>query len=392
MDFDLNEEQQRWREEVRAFIAEHLTPELEQELDVTRITHAEGPEEKKFARQLAERGWNGLLWPKEYGGLERSAIEQFILIEELEYAGAPRIDITVTSIGPMIMRYGSDENKRMWLPKIIAGEVTCALGYSEPDAGTDLANLSTRAVLDGDEWVINGQKTWNSAAHRCTHEWLTVRTDPDVPKHKGISVIMVPITAPGIDIHPIETWGETRTNQVFFTDVRVPQDHVIGEPNRGWEYMRGALVLERAGIGRPGGLRRLLDDTIEYCKTTIVDGEVLGRRPEVQAKLAELDMELEVARLLFYRCASLVDAGEIPTALATMTKVYFTELRTRLTGWAMEVAGMYGQLSHYDERAPIGGAAEWLYRFSPVQRFGGGTNEVMRDIIAQVGYALPRSR
>jgi 3-oxocholest-4-en-26-oyl-CoA dehydrogenase alpha subunit len=392
MDFELTEAQQQWREEVRTFIAEHLTPALRDELAVTGIAHEEGPLEKQFSRRLAERGWNGLLWPKEYGGLERSAIEQFILIEELEYAGAPRLDITVTSIGPMIMRFGTEENKRMWLPKIIAGEVTCALGYSEPDAGTDLANLSTRAVLDGDEWVINGQKTWNSAAHRCTHEWLTVRTDLDAAKHRGISVLIVPITAPGIEIQPIDTWGETRTNQVFFTDVRVPRNYLIGEANQGWEYMRGALVLERAGIGRTGGLRRILDDLIEYCRTTIVDGALLSSRPEVQTKLAEFDMELEVARLFFYRCASLVDAGEIPVALATMTKVFFTELRSRLTGWGMEVAGMYGQLSHHDEQAPLGGAVELLYRFSPVQRFGGGTNEVMRDIIAQAGYALPRSR
>lgn len=392
MRFTFTPAQEQWRQEVREFIQANLSAELRAEMSVTEKTHEQGPLEAEFERKLADRGWNGLLWPREYGGLERSAIEQFILIEELEYFEAPRIDVTITSLGPIIMRHGTEDNKKMWLPRIISGEVVCALGYSEPDAGTDLANLSTKAILDGDQWIVNGQKTWNTNAPRATHEWLAVRTDPAAPKHRGISVLMVPIDSPGIEIRPIPTWGDQATNEVFLDDVAVPRDHLIGEVNRGWEYMRSALVLERGGIGRTGGLRRLFDQMVSYAKTTVVDGELLFHRPDVRTGLAEFATEVEVIRMFFYSTAALVDAGEFPVKEATMSKIGLTELRARMTGWAMRMMGMHGQLNGHDHRAPFEGAHEVTYRRSPIQRFGGGTNEVMRDIIAQQGYGLPRSR
>src|SRR5690606_38457974 len=243
MDFRLDPQQRAWRDEVRAFLAEHVTPALREEMREHHLDKPDG-EVEAFRRKVGEKGWFGLNWPVEYGGLGLSAVYQHILVTEFEYAGAPAPDLTVTSVAPTIIRYGTEQNKREFLPPIARGELRCALGFSEPDAGTDLASLKTRAVLDGDTWVINGSKIWNSMAQRATHEWLCVRTDPDAPKHKGLSVIMVPIDAPGVEIRPIIAWSGYRTNEVFFTDVRVPVTNLIGEVNQGWTYITGSLNLE----------------------------------------------------------------------------------------------------------------------------------------------------
>mgnify|MGYP001239160653 FL=1 len=394
MDFDLTPEQEAWREEVRTFLRENFTPELAQELEETgggeSIASRRGPHEMEFRRKVGEKGWYGLNWPKAYGGLEKTAVEQFLLIEEFDYVGAPRLDLTVTSIGPTIIRFGTEDNKRTWLPKIISGEVEFALGYSEPNAGTDLASLQTRAVLDGDEWVINGQKIWNSGAHTCTHEWLAVRTDPEAVKHRGISVIIVPIDSPGIEIQPLWTWGDIRTNQTFFENVRVPKENLIGEQNMGWYYIASALDFERVAIGAAGHTQRLFDDFVAFCKRTVIDGQVLAEKPEVKQKLAELAMDVEVARLLSLRTASMIDAGEIPNKEASMQKIFSSELRTKIADLAMQIVGLYGQLDSADEWAPLRGSIERTYRGAPPGRFAGGTNEIQRNIIAQRGLGLPR--
>ncbi len=388
MHFDLTDEQAAWRAEIRSFLAENLTPALREEMQRRGFEHSETATE--FQRSLASQGWWGVNWPKEYGGLDKTAVEQLILIDELEYAGAPPIPLTVTSLGPMVIRFGTEENKKQWLPQITRGETTFALGYSEPDAGTDLASLQTRAVLDGDEWVINGQKIWNSEAHLATHEWLAVRTDPDAPKHKGISVIIVPIDSPGITVHPLWTWGEVRTNQVFFEDVRVPKGNLIGDVNQGWGYIVGALAFERIALGTTGSLRRLFDDLVEFCSRTVIDGTTLSERPEVRLRLGELAMDLEVAQLFSLQTASLMDAGAIPAKEASMQKVFTTELRTKLSDWGTQIVDLYGQLHQSDQDAALAGRLERTFRMAPFLRFGGGTNEVMRNIIAERGLGLPR--
>ena len=388
MDFDLTDDQAAWRASIRAFLDRNLTPELRAELATHAFTRS--PLVEQFQKAQAAEGWWGVNWPKEYGGLDKTAVEQLILTDELEYAGAPPLPLTVTSLGPMIIRFGTEANKREWLPQITRGETTFALGYSEPDAGTDLANLRTRAELDGDEWVINGQKIWNSEAHLATHEWLAVRTDPDAPKHKGISVIIVPIDSPGITVNPLWTWGDVRTNLVFFEDVRVPRGNLIGEVNQGWSYIVGALALERSALGSTGSLQRLFDDLVELCRSTVVDGRALAERPEVQLRLAELAVDLEVAHLFSRQTASLLDAGAIPAKEASMQKVFTTELRTKLADWGMQLLDAYGQLHGDDDDAPLAGRLERTYRMAPFLRFGGGTNEVMRTIVAERGYGLPR--
>ncbi|MFK4654167.1 alkylation response protein AidB-like acyl-CoA dehydrogenase [Bradyrhizobium japonicum] len=394
MNFNLTDAQRQWRDEIRAFLRENVSPELQREIRDEGLpydtgTWRWGPEALKFRAKVKAKGWFGLTWPAQYGGLGKGPIEQHIFMTEFDYALITGAELTTTTIAPMIMRYGTEENKRDFLPAIARGELYMALGYSEPDAGTDLAGLKTRAELDGDKWVINGSKIWNSQAHVATHEWLCVRTDPNAPKHQGISVIIVPLDVKGIEVQPLIAWSGKRTNFVFFTDVRVPRRNLIGEINKGWQYITGALDLERGAFANAGDLRREVDDLIELCRNTPVGGRLLIDRPEVQRRLAELDADVEVAELLGLRAASQLEDGESPATTMTVQKIYASELKQKIADFGMQIFGMYGQLSGRDPDAPGGGSIEVLYRHAPVGRFGGGTNEVLRDSIAQREYGMP---
>jgi alkylation response protein AidB-like acyl-CoA dehydrogenase len=371
MDFALDEQQQAWVKEVREFLRAEF--DLEAEVEARRRGgESSGPVLRTFRAKMAERGWLALTWPTDYGGSGRSTFEQFLLMDEFAYWGAPAIDLTMSAVAPTIMRFGTDAQKDRWLPAILRGEVECAIGYSEPDAGSDLASLRTSARLDGDTWVINGEKLWNTGAEFATHEWLVVRTDPDAPKHKGLSVIMVPINAPGVTVQPIVTWGGIRTNAVHFDDVRVDADALIGAENDGWRYVTTALDFERVSIGVTGGLRRLYDETLRAITLYEVD---------VRHRLAELSAEIEQARLLNYRAAWMVDQGLMPNAEASMTKVVTTELQASLSAAVLELV---------DPTSFAAELARHMYRQAPYLRFGGGTNEIQRDIIAQRGLGLPR--
>ncbi|MBR1164791.1 acyl-CoA dehydrogenase family protein [Bradyrhizobium elkanii] len=394
MDFKLTESQRQWRDEIRVFLRDNVTPELRREIQADGLPHEPGvwrwgPEALAFRAKVKAKGWFGLTWPLEYGGLGKGPIEQHIFMTEFDYAHITGAELTATTIGPMIMRYGTEENKRDFLPAIARGEFTTALGYSEPNAGTDLASLRTRADLDGEEWVINGSKIWNSQGHTATHEWLCVRTDFNAPKHRGISVIIVPLDAKGIEVRPLIAWSGYRTNQVFFTDVRVPRRNLIGEVNKGWQYITGALDLERGAFANAGDLRREVDDLIEICRGTSVGGRLLIHRTDVQRRIAELDADLEVAQLLGLRAASQLDDGESPATTMTVQKIYASELKQKIADFGMQIFGMYGQLSSLDPDAPGGGAIGALYKHAPVARFGGGTNEILRDAIAQREYGMP---
>lgn len=391
MRFTLTPEQERFRQQVRAWLAEAVTAELRQELAATP-GEVSGPETRRFYRELGERGWLRIFWPKEYGGPGLSAVEQLIFLHELERAGAPPLSLTVTSIVPTLLRVGTEEQKRRWLPRIISGEVDFALGYSEPEAGSDLASLKTRATLQGDEYVIHGQKIWNSYAHTATHNWLACRTDPDAPKHQGISIIIVPMDLPGIAVQPIATWGDLRTNVTYFDGVRVPRENLVGEPNRGWEYMMMALDFERHVIQCPGSNEVLLEKLVAYCRETVIDGERLADRPEVRWELARLAVEVGVHRLLAYHTAWLVDQGKVPTREASQVKVFGSELYQRIADAGMRICQLYGQLAPPSAEAPLRGELERAYRLSPVKRFAGGTNEIQRDIIATRGLGLPLAR
>jgi alkylation response protein AidB-like acyl-CoA dehydrogenase len=390
VDFRLDPGQLAWRDEVRAFLAENVTDALWAEVAVHHVDLPDG-EAAAFRRKVGERGWFGLNWPTEYGGLGMDAVYQHILVSEFEYAGAPGLDLTVTSVGPMIIRHGTERNKEEFLPPIARGELRAAVGYSEPDAGTDLASLRTRAELDGDEWVINGSKIWNSMAHFATHEWLCVRTDPDAPKHRGISVIMVPIDSVGVEIRPLIAWSGYRTNEAFFTDVRVPQSNLIGEVDKGWQYITGALDLERGALTNAGDLRRAVDDLIELARRKQLDGSRLLDDAVLRHELAELDTRVELAVLMGFEASSLLDDGIIPTIQVSVEKVFSSELRQRIADLGTRMFGIAGLLEPGSPFAIANGAFERMYRAAPLMRFGAGTNEVLRDVIAQRGHGLPRA-
>jgi 3-oxocholest-4-en-26-oyl-CoA dehydrogenase alpha subunit len=388
MDFELDVGQRAWLTEVREFLHDNFTAELRAELAQHDLEFPDG-EVARFRRKIGERSWFGLNWPREYGGLGLGAVYQHLLMSEFEYWGAPAPDLTVTSVAPMIMRYGTEQNKTEWLPLIARGQMICAVGYSEPEAGTDLANLRTRAVREGQEWVINGTKIWNSGAQRATHEWLCVRTDPDGARHRGISVIIVPIDSPGVEIRPLYAWSGYRTNEVHFRDVRVPVSNLVGDVNRGWTYITGALDLERGALTNAGDLRRAVDDLRELAQHRRRDGSVPAHSAALRRRLAQAEADVEVATLMGYEAASILDSGVIPTVEVSVEKVFTSELRQRIADLALDVLGPDGVLAHRSENAPLAGKFERLYRAAPLMRFGGGTNEVLRDIIAQRGHGMP---
>jgi alkylation response protein AidB-like acyl-CoA dehydrogenase len=388
VDFELDEEQRAWLAEVRRFLQDNVTPALRAEMAEHGLEF-QGGELSAFRRKIGQRGWFGLNWPAEYGGLGLTAMHQHLLMSEFEYWGVPGPDLTVTSVAPMIMRHGTEQNKKEFLPGIARGEIVFALGYSEPNAGTDLASLRTRAVRDGDEWVITGAKIWNSGAQRSTHEWLCVRTDPDAPRHRGISVIAVPVDQPGIEIHPLYAWSGYRTNETFFRDVRVPVTNLIGEVNMGWSYITGALDLERGALTNAGDLRRALDDLVALAGRPLRDGSVPAQDPVLRRRLAQAEADVEVARLMGYEAASMLDSGRIPTVEVSVEKIFTSELRQRIADLAIDLLGPDGLIAHRSPDAPLDGFFERLYRVSPLMRFGGGTNEVLRDVIAQRGHGMP---
>jgi alkylation response protein AidB-like acyl-CoA dehydrogenase len=388
MDFELDVAQRAWLTEVREFLRENVTPELRAELAEHDLEFPDG-EVTRFRRKIGAKGWFGLNWPREYGGLGLGAVYQHLLMSEFEYWGVPGPDLTVTSVAPMIMRHGTEQNKTEWLPLIAKGEMICAVGYSEAEAGTDLASLRTRATRDGEYWVINGSKIWNSGAQRATHEWLCVRTDPNGVRHRGISVIIVPIDSPGIQIRALYAWSGYRTNEVHFDDVRVPVTNVVGEINHGWTYITGALDLERGALTNAGDLRRAVDELRELARCPRRDGSVPADDAALRRRLVQAEADVEIATLMGYEAASILDSDVIPTVEVSVEKVFTSELRQRIADLALDLLGPDGLLAHRSENAPLAGKFERLYRAAPLMRFGGGTNEVLRDVIGQRGHGMP---
>ncbi len=386
MNFSWDPELEQFKQQVRRFAQQQsadLPPTTGEGEDTSTNEHL-----RAIKQDMDDRGWARQAWPVEYGGGGKSPWYQYVLVEELSYYGIPMTDISIGSVLPAIMNHGTEEQKKKYVPAILDGKVTFAIGYSEPNAGTDLASLETRATRDGDDWVINGQKLWTSGAHMSTHLWLAARTDPNAPKHRGISMFILPLNTPGISVRPIFTMGGGRTNETFYEDVRVPGDSLIGEEGRGWYTVANALDHERVTIAPLGGLVCLYDQLIDYLKKE--KPELLKDRA-VGLRLAELKLDLHVQRALKLKNAAIIAAGGTPTMEASMTKVWSSELKYRLNSMAMDLLGRYGAQSRESgDVAPVDGIFDSGYRNSPVTRFGGGTNEVQRNIIAQRGLGLPR--
>lgn len=347
-----------------------------------------GPDTEEFLKKLGKKGLLTPSWPKKYGGLEASYMYRFIVSEAIAEAGGPPSPVGVSMAGPVVLMVGSEELKNEFLPKISRGEVEFALGYSEPQAGSDLASLDMRAVEDGDDFVMNGQKVFNTACHYAHYHWLAARTDPNVAKHKGISMFIVDMKSPGITIRPLWGMGGFRTNEVFYDNVRVPKRNLVGEKNKGWYYLAKALDFERTYV--IGTSKRFFRYMLEYARETKVNGKPLAQDPLIRQKLGETAVEIEMAYLLAGRVAWIIDSGTVPNYEASMIKMVGSELERRILQTAMELMGLYGQLDITSKWATKMSMMERQYQIRVNATLVRGTTEVMKNIVALRGLGLPQ--
>jgi len=393
VDFEFSAEEQAFRQEVERFLDQHATPDV---ADVTRENMAQivdTPERRAFMRKLSERGFLGMTWPKRYGGQEREGVYEHILCEALARRGAPQIGKGVGIIGKTLIRHGSEKLKQEFLPQIIAGEVEFAVGYSEPQAGSDAANMQLKATKVEGGWKLNGQKIWTTSAHFADWYWVGARTDPDKSKHDGISLFLVPMNHPGLEIRATWTIGDERTNEVFFDDVFVPDDYLVGERGRGFRYVSEALDLERFTMFTLSPIEQRLEELVEYVKESERDGKPLREDPHVRQRLAQLATQAEVARVLglrFLNAARRVE-DKPPTVQASEYKLYATQLSQRVADAMVDLAGPGGQLRVHTEGAPMRGRPDMSYRYSVIDTIGGGASEIQKNIIARRGLGLPKS-
>ena len=395
MNYAFTEKEQQLRREIKDFAKNELPPEWNGGGYAEEYGTDEGWEiAQKVSKKLAAKGWLNMAWPREYGGMGVSRTEYLVYREEMAYNTIPGGDMGVGGvswIGQSLILFGTDEQKKKHLAGIASGETYWCTGYSEPEAGSDLANLKTRAVRKGDEYIINGQKVWTSAAHRADWCWLAVRTDPDAPKHKGISVLLVDMKTPGVKVEPlINLAGNKENSEVFYDDVHVPAGNLVGEENQGWGVIMTALSFERtAGIDFLGRNQRLLDELTQYCKDTRRNGKALSDDPVIRDGLAQFAIECEIGRLMCYNIAAAEDQGLVPGYEASECKNFTAEMGKRMANFAVNVEGLYGQLGCHDD-APLRGLAQTVYLFSVGDTIGAGTSEVNRTVIATRGLGLPR--
>ena len=395
MEFQFSETDEALRHEVQQFLEEHLPQDNQDATHLGDATDAAASEEgfeaaRRFNRELARRGWIAPAWPKQYGGLGASIFEQVVFNEEFGYYGAPDTgtrNFGVGMVGPTVILYGTEEQKQEHLPCITSGEAIWCQGYSEPGSGSDLASLQTRAVRDGDDYVINGQKIWTSGGHRANWMFLLARTDPEAPKHRGISFFLVDIkNTPGVEVRPlINMANRHHFNQVFFDNVRVPRRNLIGEENQGWYIGMTLLDFERSGIGATAAQRRNLDRLAAWLRN-----EPVEQRERLRLGLANLVVENSVCRQLGYRIADMQAKGLHPNYEASVIKVFQSELSQRIFRFGINALGLAGQLLPEQPGAPLAGDMAEGYLISVPMTIYSGTNEIQRNIIAQRGLGLPR--
>jgi len=386
MDFDYTPEQEQLRKEYRERLEAVMTPERRK--SVAKLMEG-GDAMTECRRALGDAGLLGVAWPVEYGGSGLTALEQYIFGEEARRVNAPLPMITLNTVGPTLIQYGTEQQKQKFLPAILKGEVDFAIGYSEPGAGSDLASLRTTAVRDGDHFVINGSKMFTSGAEFADYIWLAARTDPDAKKHKGITVFMVPTDSPGFSWKPLDTMPGVQTYYTFYDDLRVHESAIVLGENEGWKLITNQLNLERAALGNLGALEPLFSKTLEWAQTTELDNGFVIDQPWVQQALARVEAQVAAYRLLNLRVNTNMGSGALGMGEASAAKVFGTELTQQVARELLDVVGQAGLRK--ETSAPLKGELESAYRLAVINTFGGGANELQRDIIAMAGLLMPRA-
>ncbi|MSP22125.1 MAG: acyl-CoA dehydrogenase [Dehalococcoidia bacterium] len=390
MDFQFTPQEEQFRTDLRAFLAQHLPADWS---DRSFIEAADSDDRKALADQmtklLAQKDWLALAWPKQYGGLDANHLMQLIFNEETAYhampgGGGPG----VTAVGPAIMLFGNQEQKDTYLPRITRGDDSWSLLYTEPGSGSDLASIQTRAVRDGDTYVLNGQKVWIAGAQDANMGWVAARTDPTGPKHKGLSTIIVPMDSPGVTVRPLTTMaGERTLSEVYLDNVRVPAENLVGTENRGWYQVAASLDFERSGVGAYANGRRNIEKLVDIARD---EREALGRNPRIRYELADRWLELDVGFNIAYRIPYLQSQGVAPNHEASVSKLYGSELTQRIANTGIELLGLAGQLAPGSPGAPLRGALVRAYLNAVSSTIASGTSEIQRNIIAQRGLGMPR--
>ena len=391
MNFEFSQEEQAFAKEVDEFLAANYSPGV---MDPTRENFAQlvdTPERRAFMKKIAERGWLGITWPKEHGGQEGDGVYEYLLNERLAGVGAPQIGKGVGIIGKTLIRNGSEKLKREFLPKILRNDIEFAIGYSEPNAGSDAAAMALKAVRDGDGWRLNGQKIFTTSAHFAEWYWVGARTDPE-SKHHGITLFLLPMDSPGLTVQGMATIGEDRTNQVFFDNVYVGDDYRVGELNKGFQYISEALDLERFTLFTFSPIEKRVELLCDWVRKAERDGKPLREDPIVRQRIAWLVTQTEVARVLGLQfVAASMKGGPPPTCEASMYKLYATQHSQRVANEALDICGAAGQLRVRTEEAPMQGRFEGTYRATVVETVGGGSSEIQKNIIARRKLGLPRN-
>jgi alkylation response protein AidB-like acyl-CoA dehydrogenase len=380
MHIELTPEQHALRDELRTYFES-----IPRSHGRTAWNEPRAPDYRDVGRRLGRDGWLGVGWPVEYGGQGRGPVEQLIFFEEAERARVPMPVIALNTVGPTLMRFGTEEQKDFFLPKILAGEIDFAIGYTEPEAGTDLASLRTRAVREGDEYVINGSKVFTSGAEECEYIWLAARTNPDVPKHRGISIFIIDASTPGVKVTPITTLAGLQTTATYYEDVRVPAERIVGEENEGWQLITNQLNHERVALATTGWVRKIWEDVVQWARD-----EGMIELPWVQLNLARVDAMVEALKLFNWRVAAGLESEALSAADASAQKVFGTESYIECYRLMLEVVGTAGYVKRGSAGAVLNGVLEQAYRSAVILTFGGGVNEVQRMIIATAGLGMPR--
>ena len=387
MNFEFSDDEISFRKELQSWLKEELKGRP-QDTD----SDGEWAFGLEMRKKLADKGWLTMAWPEEYGGQGVSHMMQVVFAEEMSYHRAPGRDVFGTRMmAPTLMIHGTEEQKKEFLPPVSKGEVQWCQGYSEPESGSDLASLQTRAVEDGDDFIINGTKIWTSSAHRADHIMVLTRTDPDAPKHRGISFLLCDMNTPGLTVNPIINMaGDHGFNMVTFDNVRVPKKNLVGEQNRGWYVGATLLDFERSGVDYSAGGRRVLEELTDYAKNSSQNGSLISDNPIMRNRLANLAIEVEVSRLISYNIAWMQGEGLVPNKESSMGKVVGTELQQHLSETGMQMLGLHGQLEPGSKYAPLDGRIEHMHLTNVSETIQAGTSEIQRNIIATRGLGLPR--